>query len=500
MGNEKKFELKKLIHKPTKEEIWRLVGALVSIYAAMRMVLNLCYVSESLYQTIRDGFLWKSMIYFMIIVLVANKTRILNWQTGVLAAVCIPLIFLLPAKYKESSPDLYNIYFPRYIVIALCLVLLLDIILYKKIVILKGRNLWFSILYVVCFLPAMILNKGGHYTILPFFPVLALLFIRLTKEDWIRVCFRVSIGYYLAFAYTMAKSFMTVPYTGERYYGIFINNGLFGIFAGGAFICALYWLVMEIRREKKRIPLIVIDSLAMAFALVCVDLISARVAMLAVFVVAVAAFILLAKKKKNLYTRLAITVGVLAGVAVLAIIVILLLKDVSKDDIRTSISNTFVCEKVLYLHRIVQYLFREDSKHGVIQGGTLLNTIDWFSSGRISYWIAYMEDMNLWGHESMSLEASFRFLMHPHNTYISWLYQFGIIPGALYIILFFAAVAVSVREVIKGKSEHIFAFLWLAYCLVVYINEVEQWGYQIGFLNLFVLYIMAMNMNEKVKS
>ena len=132
MGNEKKFELKNLIHKPTKEEIWRLVGALVSIYAAMRMILNLCYVSESLYQTIRDGFLWKAMLYFMIIVLVANKTKLINWQTGVLAAICIPLIFLLPAKYKESSPDLYNIYFPRYIVIALCLVLLLDIILYKK--------------------------------------------------------------------------------------------------------------------------------------------------------------------------------------------------------------------------------------------------------------------------------------------------------------------------------------------------------------------------------
>lgn len=498
MENEKKFELKKLIHKPTKEEIWRFVGALISIYAATRMILNLCYVSESLYQTIRDGFLWKAMIYFMIIVLVANKTRLLNWQTGVLSAICIPLIFLLPAKYKESSPDLYNIYFPRYIVIALCIVLLLDLILYKKIVILKGRSLGFSVLYIMCLLPAMILNKGGHYTIIPFLPVLALFFVRLTKEEWIRVCFHVSIGYYLAFAYTMMKSFMTVPYTGERYYGIFINHGLFGMFVGGAFICALFWFVMELKREKKRIPNLIIEILCMLFPFFCVVfIISARVAIIAVFAVSILTYLLLDSDKKKIKKKLLVSGGLIVAMIVVSLIVVLVLKQLKEEDIRAAIPNDIIYDNVFYVYNMIQKTFTEKSRYGIIPSGTFLNAMDWLSSGRISYWISYMKDMNLWGHESMSLETSFKFMMHPHNTYISWLYQFGIIPGTLYIILFISGLVVSIKKVLNGHSEFVFTFLWLIYCSIIYINEVEQWGYQIGFMNLCVLYPLVIFANKK---
>ena len=115
-----------------------------------------------------------------------------------------------------------------------------------------------------------------------------------------KVIIALSGGFYLAFLYTMIKSFLVVPYTGERYYGIFINHGLFGIFIGGAFVCALYWLLEFLMRKKKNKFAIVLFSSAVLFTIVCLFINAARISQVAcVLLVACAGFLIVLKRKKQ---------------------------------------------------------------------------------------------------------------------------------------------------------------------------------------------------------
>lgn len=492
MEEKKKFSLTEFVHKPIVEKVLFVIASIIAVYTATRTILNLCYVSESLYQTIRDGFFWKAMVYFMVFILVVNKTRLINFITAIFSVLSATGIILALQRFKES-PDLLNIYKHQYITFALCGVLLIDLILYKKIVLLKGRTLWFSILYLVCMLPAFILKKGAYATIVPLIPMLFIFLISMKEVQWIRTCYYFSIGFYLAFFYTMIKSFLTVPYTGERYYGIFINMGLFGMFAGGAFCCALYWMVMEFQREKKRIPVIVISAIALIFATVCTDMISARVAMVGIFITLIVMFILTSKKKNQMIKRLGIVLGIIGIGAIVLIALIVLFKGKTYDDIKAVMPNHFLAEKVNYICINVNRLFVEESRMGILPGGTIWNTLDWISNSRISYWYTYWKGMNLWGHESLGIDTPVRFMMHPHNTYIAWLYQFGIIPGAFYVISFIAALVVSSVRVIKKDKTCIFSCIWLVYCFLIYMNEVEQWTYQVGFAVLFALFPIIMN-------
>ena len=94
------------------------LAIIVALFSATKMILNLCYVSESLYQTIRNRYFWCAAIYFVILLIIINKTKIINWKTGLYSIISISIIWLLLRKWKEM-PDLYYWYRNEYIAVFL---------------------------------------------------------------------------------------------------------------------------------------------------------------------------------------------------------------------------------------------------------------------------------------------------------------------------------------------------------------------------------------------
>ena len=462
------------------------LAIIVALFSATKMVLNLCYVSESLYQTIRNRYFWCAAIYCVILLIIVNKTKIINWKTGLYSIISISIIWLLLRKWKEM-PDLYYWYRNEYIAVFLGGVLLLDLILSKKIILIKNKCIWMTVLYLVCTVLAFIIAKGKANSFIPLVLILFFLIVNFSERQWSNLFYYISIGYYIAFAYTMLKSFITVPYTGARYYGIFINHGMFGIFVGGAFICAFYWLLMEIKKEKKRIPIIVVSAICLIFAFVCQCMVEAKVSLFAViaFPFFVIPFFLESKKQKQIYWIVATTIMVFGTGIVF--VTFLLLKNQTQENLQAMIPNQIIYQKVRTIFSVVRKTFFSESKWGIIEGGTLLNALDWFSSGRISYWIVYLSDLNMFGHESVAIQTDTFFAMHPHNTYIYWLHQYGVLSGVGYIVLFFSALIESVRRILRKQKINIFSFMWLLYCALVFVNEVELWTYQIGFIMLICM-------------
>ena len=105
--------------------------------------------------------------------------------------------------------------------------------------------------------------------------------------------------------------------------------------------------------------------------------------------------------------------------------ILVLLHNIPKESLQQEMQGKFLEEFVLYWKGRADTTFNAKSKYDVIPPGTILNAIDRFTSARISYCLLYLQRLNWFGHEYTSLEVGKHFLMHPHNTFVFWLFVCG---------------------------------------------------------------------------
>ena len=98
-----------------------------------------------------------------------------------------------------------------------------------------------------------------------------------------------------------------------------------------------------------------------------------------------------------------------------------------------------------------------------------------YSNGRMDIFRAYYEDLNLWGHESMSAVLNGEELYHAHNIYLQFAFDHGIIMGILFIIWLLYTVTISVIMYYKkGENSAVYA-LPLSIMLMFMVGGIVEW-------------------------
>lgn len=479
--------LKKLMEDKKTIYALKCIEMVVLLYLSLKMVLNLCYVSESFFDTIRNRYLWIAIEYLLAMVLIIRRIKI-HWSQFLLVGIGVLTGYVISKPYWHAI-DVMNLFKAQYSAVVMGCVFLWDLLLFKrkdlKKLDLKSWILWFCV-----FLAVLFIGKGRLNALVVFFPMAPFYITVLDKRVHQKVIIALSGGFYLAFLYTMIKSFLMVPYTGERYYGIFINHGLFGIFIGGAFVCALYWLLEFLMREKKNKFAIVFFSSAVLFTIVCLFINAARISQVAcVLLVACAGFLIVLKRKKQQSLKYIFFICIAGFFSVMLLVgILVLLHNIPKESLQQEMQGKFLEEFVLYWKGRADTTFDAKSKLDVIPPGTIMNAIDRFTSGRLSFGIVFMQRLNWLGHESTSIELGNVFYMHPHNTFIFWLFGFGIVGGGLLSVGFCIGLAKILYLYLKENENVFFSALWLIYFALVSMGEVVQWTYSVGFFFLILLY------------
>lgn len=77
------------------------------------------------------------------------------------------------------------------------------------------------------------------------------------------------------------------------------------------------------------------------------------------------------------------------------------------------------------------------------------------SNGRFEIWQAYIKDLNLTGHEELSVtDENGEVMIHAHNSFLQMAHSFGIIGGVAFLIVCILALVWSVINVLRaGKDE-----------------------------------------------
>ena len=463
-----------------------------------KMILNLGYVSESAYQVIRDYYFGIAVIYMLLAIVLLQKVKISNILIYIFGIIyCIIAVNWLKDHEMSWGAELQNFFKVRWIYYGIIGVLVIDMLRYKKIASFKERNMVGSIMYLIIALIVYFMTKGRLFTHVLIVPFMFLFLMRVKKEAWQKWIFCLTSGYYLAFMYTMICSFVSVPYTGDRYYGIYVNHGLFGMYIGGAFVCSLWWLILAIR-EKKSIWIKIFVIATMIFSLLCLGMNGARVAELAVVVTAIIAYCLYGGKqeKKQIFFRIA-SVSLICVIGILALIIaIKILGSYDKESFALLIENDMLRAKLEYFRDRAYRTLEAESSYGLTEPGSFLNVLDRFSSDRISYYIMYLRGVTWKGNDNFLIPMGEIVFDHPHNTFIYWLYGLGILPGILLIIWILYYVVYAFVQNIKKNSVYMLPLFWVVYYIMISMNEDVFWIYIAGVVLLILQYPVLVKFQE----
>lgn len=481
------------------KKIIYIIWIILCTFFFSKMVLNFGYVSESVFQTHKDYYLISAVCYFILSVLLLQRIKLQNIWIYIFSLLYGMLaLWWLKNNEMNWGEELQNVYKMRWTLGGLLGVSLIDAIRYKKFIKIRERNWISSCIFLIAAVFACVISWGKYYTYILIIPFLLFYILCYSWDDWKQWTFCLTFGYYAAFVYTMIKSFVNVPYIGERYHGIYINHGLFGIFIGGAIICTFWWFYVLLK-NKEKIWKKVLCVIAFLFAVLCLLLNGARVAELAVVVTVMVIAVVLGGKReaKQVAYRLLMTFLATLICVVGFVIVLSILNTYEEDSFDAIIENEIIRENVRYWCNRAHTAFNAESKYGLVQEGTLLNAIDRFSSDRISYAIAYLRDANWFGHEHLYIQIGDTPFGHPHNTFIYWIYGLGMFAGIFLFIWIISYAVLTMRYAIKDRGVYIFPFMWVAYFMTAGLNEDILWIYVTAFILLILQYPLLVKIDGK---
>lgn len=105
--------------------------------------------------------------------------------------------------------------------------------------------------------------------------------------------------------------------------------------------------------------------------------------------------------------------------------------------------------------------------------------IEEFSNGRITIFKAYLQQMNIFGHDEMGAELpSGEIAVHAHNTYLQVMYDNGILSGIVFLLMMAFAFFAGAIYYIKNKDEVPGAMLPFAMTTGFGVAAVSEWVFQ----------------------
>ena len=118
-----------------------------------------------------------------------------------------------------------------------------------------------------------------------------------------------------------------------------------------------------------------------------------------------------------------------------------------------------------------------ENDYRVFRKGTFIYLVDAFTSRRLSLAVLTIKNLSIKGNSGPLKILNCPYRVFPHNTFLGYLYEYGIIIGSfilISIILPFIDGIRGLKRMINSKKADtliILAFFWQIYCIVIFSNE-----------------------------
>lgn len=476
--------------------IKEIVVGMIGIAFLSGTIVCLCNAQNEIYQTLKDIQYAKAFFCLSAFLFVTQRVRLFNWQSLVASILYLPLGYMYRVT-NEFAPDLFNRDKVVAYVVWILILIAVDMAVYKKYTPLEKFNKYVLSIYALTAIFMMFYRNGRKH---PIVFVIGFMFylIPLGKKGWEKVQEQFCYAWLVSFAIMLGRSVVRnieVAYNG-RWYGDFLNIGDFGLFLGCVATVILYKLY-QIRRDKGRknieylLWLLVLPVCAWAVLRVCTVTLFIGLILLLLM-----GYIVVRKEVnyKEVFIRLAIVV---VGVAIVLIVGYLLLRYISENADEAYWStmlregNTIMKPIASFVCR-AKYMFLEGytvAKGEVFEPNTVMNSIDLFTSGRLSIIKVFSEGFNFTGNPSNGFWIGDYFAYNTHNTYSQLVYEYGYLGGGLFIFLLVFVLALAVRRFVSEKdAKTVFACVWMAMLLGLLMGESANLYFPVMTSTLIVFY------------
>lgn len=140
------------------------------------------------------------------------------------------------------------------------------------------------------------------------------------------------------------------------------------------------------------------------------------------------------------------------------------------------VGNTALLPMVLVAHGVTPDTWYNES------GGNL-------SNGRIDIFLAYLERMNLTGHDVMGVETEEMSYPHAHNTFLQTAYDHGVLVGGYFLMLGAVSLIRAICFCVRTK-DNIYAVLPLMMITAFGVASLTEWTFHPSILLGFTLLLV----------
>lgn len=466
-----------------------------------------CDMGNELYQTLKNIAAAKALFMLTLFFFIIQRVRLINWQSLVVSLLYWPIGYTYKMAMAES-PDLYNRDKVVAWIIWLVLLILVDMVVYKKVNPLNKFNNVALFIYSGMTIFMIFFRNGRNY---PIVLVLALLFylIPINKEKWKKVINYFCYSWLLAFFIIFYRSMTNHPELNPngRWYGDFLNIGDFGLFMG-CVIAVIFYKLYQTKKEAgiKSIPFICyfLLLLPIMWTILRVNTITMFIGIGCIFFMS----LIISGQENNLKNAVFRLISLSLALIILCILGFILLKLLSNTDYDYWIDvlkngNPFL-KPVANIIKRAHYMFAETrtfADSGLFEPTSIVNYIDLFTSGRLSIIKMFSEHFNYAGNISAGIQVGEYFAFNAHNTYAQVIYEYGYIGGGFFILwLGYSTVASAVQYIREKKPHNILLCMWMAMTLGVLLGEMVNLYIPIMLMTLVLTYPVMINMDDRQES
>ena len=473
-------------------DIKEIVAGIIGIACLTGTIIWLCNAQNEVYQTQKDIRYAKAFFCLAAFLFVTQRVRLWNWQSLVASIMYLPIGYMS----REFAPSLFERDKVVAWIVWLLILVAVDMAVYKKYTPLEQFNKYALSIYALTATFMMFYRNGKNY---PIVFVIGFIFylIPLGKKGWEKVQEQFCYAWLVSFAIMLVRSVVkNYKIAGNgRWYGDFLNIGDFGLFLGCVITVILYKLY-QIRREKGRknieylLWLVVLPVCIWAILRVCTITL-----FIGILFVLLMGFVVVRKevKYKEVFYRGVMT---LIGVILFVVVGFLVLKGLGDIDIRywrgLLKEGSPVIKPIANVVCRAYYMFggmESVANSYIFEPGSLMNSIDIFTSGRLSIIKVFSENFNWTGNPSDGFWVGEYFAYNTHNTYSQLIYDYGYLGGGLFIFLLEFVLVLAVGRFVSEKdAKTVFACVWMAMLLGLLMGESANLYFPVMTSTLIVFY------------
>ena len=499
--------------KPSKSRILELVRVGLYTFCFIGIIVHFNEHENVIYETSKAAQRDIAMLFFIGIMFVMQRIRLINWQSLLVTIVFAPFAVLGVTRFSQS-PDLIPPAIMEQIALWLELLLITDMAITKRVRKLKDMNWAMFLLLGSVIVLLFILRSSGNPAPVTLLAFLLFCLIPADRDELNHVlCGLLNAGF-LCFIQAMIVSEVVNPIdftggNGNRWYGYFLTLGTFGQYLGIQTVFAIGSIYLAKKRRGRLNPFYFISFLWLLTVLAAAFFCGVTNYLVGAFFLCATLFVFgFGKKKEGYFIRgLIVLILITVGGIFLLDFIRYLVNGYNQEEFLRFIDNSplkvlsgtahVLATKLENAHQFKSIYFHGMSISSSFIESPLLMLMNSLGSGRIFIWREYLKNTSFMGN-SGELPVADIVALHAHNEYIQSLYEFGFAAGAMYIILYLVAYVRSIIGYLKEKSPFFFvSMISLAMMLGMWTGETSSIHFLLTFITTLLMMINVVFMHKK---